>query len=76
MDESRGMITDRKISTYITDVSMQFSELTNTDGCFPGQVLPYPEGVFAAELLLLFVMAGLEAIRLFFGGYLSTQFYL
>ncbi|KAK2184569.1 hypothetical protein NP493_260g03061 [Ridgeia piscesae] len=31
------------------------------------QVLPYPPGVFGAEMLLLFVLAGLEAIRLFFG---------
>ncbi|KAI0236878.1 hypothetical protein LSAT2_012597 [Lamellibrachia satsuma] len=34
---------------------------------YKSQVLPYPKGVFAAELLLLFVMAGLESIRLFFG---------
>jgi len=37
---------------------------------FLGQVLPYPPGVFGAEMLLLFVLAGLEAIRLFFGEYL------
>ena len=34
---------------------------------FKGQTLPYPPNVLLAEVILLFIMAGLEAIRLFLG---------
>ena len=36
-----------------------------------GENLPYPPGVLAAEIILLFVMVGIEAIRIFFGKVLS-----
>ena len=32
-----------------------------------GQLLPYPSGVLAAEIILLFILAGLEVLRIFFG---------
>ena len=37
----------------------------------PGENLPYPSGVLAAEIILLFILAGLEAVRIFFGKALT-----
>ena len=32
-----------------------------------GETLPYADGVLPAEIILLFVLAAIEAFRLFFG---------
>ncbi|XP_064618148.1 transmembrane protein 216-like [Liolophura sinensis] len=34
---------------------------------FKGETLPFPSSVLAAEVILLFILAGIEALRLFFG---------
>lgn len=34
---------------------------------FKGEILPYPTGILAAEVVLLFIMAALEFIRMFMG---------
>ncbi|XP_013400374.1 transmembrane protein 216 isoform X2 [Lingula anatina] len=34
---------------------------------FKGETLPYPNGVLAAEVVLLFFLGGLESLRIFFG---------
>ena len=45
------------------------SNLTHCEMCvlLTGDVLPYPKGVLVAEIALIIVFAGLEAIRMFFG---------
>ena len=35
-----------------------------------GETLPFGNGVLAAEIILVFLMAGIEMLRLFFGKYL------
>jgi len=32
-----------------------------------GETLPYADNVLVAEVILVFVLAGIEALRLFFG---------
>lgn len=42
---------------------------------FKGETLPFADGVLAAEIILVFLMAGVEALRIFFGqkGNLTEQ---
>ncbi|XP_076466464.1 transmembrane protein 216-like isoform X2 [Babylonia areolata] len=42
---------------------------------FKGETLPFADGVLAAEIILVFLMAGVELLRLFFGkkGNLTEQ---
>ena len=35
--------------------------------CVSGEILPYPKGTLAAEIILLLVLTSVEAIRNFFG---------
>ena len=46
---------------FIVQNGLQFS--------VTGETLPYPRGVLGAEVVLLFILAGLEAIRIFFGSF-------
>lgn len=39
---------------------------------FAGETLPYATNTLAAEVILVFLLAGVEALRLFFGKYHST----
>ncbi|KAK7107595.1 transmembrane protein 216-like [Littorina saxatilis] len=42
---------------------------------FKGETLPFADGVLAAEIILVFLMAGVEILRIFFGkkGNLTEQ---
>lgn len=61
-------------SSYVTIATNQYGELFMTHALCPADlVLPYPTRNLAAEIILLFVMALLDAIRIFLGKYLRQM---